>query len=210
MRRFVNDAARFFIVDRRGYYLSTPIDGGNYVFEVGEDGHFIGFIPATDVLQEYDNVREVFITESGDGWSFVIDNETITCDGNNISPDVVSYYFAETSEGNYFAPVSLTFMAGMAKKDEDVYENMPAIPVVVDSEGNKYLIKNTQGTSKYYGYIAVKNVPGGDGAWWSQVAEDVVVDGVDGICLTGDWGYNSFLKWLYSKGLDSQIMYDYD
>lgn len=190
--------------DRAHKWVVTPKDGVNYGFEFAEDGSFIGLVPATDFVGD-SNVREVFADFDGDKFNFVVGGEEISYDGVKITPEVVSFRFAELVGGDIVLPIALRFMEGSSYPEGEVWDS-DNVPVVVDSDGGLHVLKNTTLSSKYYGLYALHNVPGGDNAW----ATSVYVPNTAPACLSGDYFNCSFLAWLYSQGLNGQIMFDYD
>lgn len=195
---------RYFMCAQDLDWVVTPKDGVNYAFEFDQNGSFIGLVPANTVIDD-SSVKEVIADFTGDNFVFVIGDETISYNGVELSPSVVSYRFAELEGGEVILPVSLRIMNGTSEI-EGVVEESNNVPVIVDSEGGLHVLKNTATSSKFYGSYALRNVPGGLSAWWPAVS----VPGAATACLSGDYEVCSFLTWLYSQGLNGQIMYDYD
>lgn len=190
--------------DRNRKWVVTPKDGVNYGFEFAEDGSFIGLVPATEFVGDSD-VSEVIADFDGDKFNFTEGGEQISYDGVKFTPKVVSYRFAELVGEGIILPVALRFMEGSSYPEGEVMDSNN-VPVVVDSVGGLHVLKNSTASSKYYGLYALRNVPGGEHAW----ATSVYVPDTAPACLSGDYANCSFLSWLYSQGLNGQIMVDYD
>ena len=103
-----------------------------------------------------------------------------------------------TFQGQTAAGVAKTFVGIDFISNNDY----PAIPVVVDSEGNKYYIKNDCTDAKYYGYFLVDNTTWGQDGAWGEIAAATNANSV----LTGDCNdYNEFLNWMFSAGISLRI-----
>lgn len=102
----------------------------------------------------------------------------------------------QTAAGVTKTFVGIDFVTGQSTDAEPV--SFPAIPVVVDSEGNKYYIKNSVTDGKYYEWYLVDNTTWGMEGAWGQLAGATNANTV----LTGDVVQeNVFLNWLFAAGI---------
>lgn len=157
---------------------------------------------------------EVTVTESSDtnmkkvanGNYFFVLNQ----DGYVTFGSVTNFIYPQLEGGGHIIPVSIGYVSGEGLTIEDSQvvrrETLSKIPVVIDNDGAKHVIRCTVTQSKYYGQYAGKNVPGWDQAWWGGID----ADGVGAPVETGYLEADSFTTWLFDHGLNGQIYWDGD
>ncbi len=81
----------YFLCGANGKLLSTPDEGSNKYFICDGNGVFdsLGLIP--EGLAGRYSVSEVIRNDTDDGWSFVLDGETISYDGSELSVTVSEF-----------------------------------------------------------------------------------------------------------------------
>lgn len=140
-----------------------------------------------------------------DGYSFITNDEAVITFG-----EVDEIIEAELEGGGKIIPVSISYISGeglyLESGQVTERETLTQIPVVIDTEGNKHVIRCTMTSSKFYGLYLGSNAPGYAGVWW----QGIDADGVSAPVETGSYMPDSFTTWLFDHGLNGQVYWDAD